>query len=601
MSVQDSPTSTPICSVLGTSVSDDSLLGSIQNNPSLVNRFERMPVDQKTIEFSSEAPCDPVQAVDASHEVDATSPTSDRRLFETLDHSSNNHASENLGFIPCRQIADLGCGRREDVDYRFVGQLGAGGTGVVFQAHQRAVDREVAVKMLRTELASKPHSRERFLAEARVIGGLDHPNVIALHEVYSDENGSLFYSMKRINGTSWDKQIGDLPLVQNIDILLRVADAIRYAHSRGLIHRDIKPENVMLGKFGEVLLADWGLAIYFQGDSSGGRAAHSVGGTPVYMAPELASASAGAITFQTDVYLLGAILYQILNGRPPHQGETLMECIHAAANNVIQPTSVDGELAEIAMRAMQTKPSDRYEDVEQFIAAIQDQRQHEQSEWLIRRAIRQVEQADSAQENADVYRDFGIADALLAEAIEIWPGNAKASTTRRQLQLKYAAVATERGDYDLAGNLYEAAGESESDEALMVKFHRMRRDVSEVHVSRYSVLFTQSPDAGLLLQLDSLAIVEANMAFGQLFGYRGDHVVGQHLDELEIWVDVERRTALLQQTRRDGSVENFDADLLHTDGHLIDATVNSRIVEVTGEKMLLLTIHDVSAWRGCAK
>ncbi len=131
----------------------------------------------------------------------------------------------------------------------------------MYQSHQRAIDREVAIKVLRDELSYNALSRERFLTEARVIGGLDHPNVIAIHEVCTDDNGGLFYSMKRVDGTSWDGRIGDLSLAENVDVLLRVADAIDYAHSRGLIHRDIKPENVMLGKFGEVLMADWGLAI----------------------------------------------------------------------------------------------------------------------------------------------------------------------------------------------------------------------------------------------------------------------------------------------------------------------------------------------------
>ena len=98
-----------------------------------------------------------------------------------------------------------------------------------------------------------------------MIGGLDHPNVIALHEVCVDSDGFLFYSMKRIEGTSWDQQISRNSVDENVKILLRVADAIRYAHSRGLVHRDIKPENVMLGQFGEVLVADWGLALRIGG------------------------------------------------------------------------------------------------------------------------------------------------------------------------------------------------------------------------------------------------------------------------------------------------------------------------------------------------
>jgi serine/threonine protein kinase len=169
----------------------------------------------------------------------------------------------NEGFVPPRQMVCPGERPLPDTDYRLVGTLGSGGTGIVYQAHQRAIDREVAVKVLRDELAEDELSRKRFLQEARTLGSLDHPNVIALHELGTGPNGELFYSMKRVDGTSWDHSIDSMSQSENIDILMRVANAIRYAHSRGLIHRDIKPENVMIGPFGEVLVADWGLALSF--------------------------------------------------------------------------------------------------------------------------------------------------------------------------------------------------------------------------------------------------------------------------------------------------------------------------------------------------
>ena len=186
-------------------------------------------------------------------------------------------------------------------EYRLIGKLGSGGTAVVYQAHQRAIDREVAIKMLRRELTDDRASRVRFLTEARVIGSLDHPNVIALHDLCVDDQGQVFYSMKRIDGTSWTEQIADLSVEENLTILLRVADAIRYAHSRGLVHRDLKPENVMLGRFGEVLVVDWGLAIRCNNNKSKrgsvektpskvrhavdaiGTGSSAIGGTPAYM------------------------------------------------------------------------------------------------------------------------------------------------------------------------------------------------------------------------------------------------------------------------------------------------------------------------------
>ncbi len=575
--------------------SSSGLLGSILENSELRHRLGQMPFDEKTIELYT------ANLEDFSHP-DWMGATTHRNfqhetLEVSLDLSGSAENYADLGFIPSRSISNIGSETNRDTDYRIVGKLGAGGTAIVFQAHQRAVDREVAVKMLREELAVRPLSRERFVAEARVIGGLDHPNVIALHELYANENGALFYSMKRVDGTSWDMQIAELSHEQNMETLLRVADAIRYAHSRGLVHRDIKPENVMLGRYGEVLLADWGLAIQYPSVSEPADAHASIGGTPAYMAPELASAAAGEITFQTDVYLLGAILFQIQTGFPPHHGETLLECLRAAAGNVIEATEVEGELMDIAMTAMATQPSDRYSDVDAFVAAIKDQREHEQSVRLVRRAIRQVAQPrmpTDSPEASDPYKDYGIADALIGEAIEIWKDNPKAHEVRQRLRLEFARIATERGDFDLASNIYEAAGESESDEAVMVKFHRMRRDASQQEVSRYSALFTHSPDAGLLVQLSTGIIVEANLAFAKLFGYQGDQVVGEKIGELNLWVCAKRRTLMVDRVKQHGRVDDFEAQFHHTDGRIIDCLIGARVLEVQGEKMIVSTLRDIS-------
>lgn len=566
-----------------TSVSGTGLLAAISSNPQLAQQLGSMPADEKTIAMSSQ------DGADFSHPSWISESSSGTEL-KTVELKPAVARTNGNGFVPLRQVATLGDNQHRNPDYRIIGRLGAGGTGVVFQAHQRAVDREVAIKMLREDLATSEPSRQRFLTEARVIGGLDHPNVIAIHEVYANESGSLFYSMKRIDGTSWDQQIADLAQSQNIEILLRVADAIRYAHSRGLVHRDIKPENVMLGRFGEVLLADWGLAVNHGGDKLDGDIHHSIGGTPAYMAPELATGLRGAITYQSDVYLLGAILFQILTGFPPHAGDTLLECIRAAANNVIRSTDVEGELMDIAIKAMSTEIADRYESVDAFILAIKEQRQHQQSAGLVRRACKRLAEAS----HADPYENFGIADALLAEAIDVWPENTRARETRKKLQLDFARAATARGDFDLASTIYDAAGEAESDEAVKVQHERRRREASHQKVSRYSALFTHAPDAGLLIQLSSGRIVEANQAFRQLFGYSEDQVVGQLIAELNLWECPERQIELISELEREGSINDFEAKFVHTDGRLIDVLIGGRIVKVQGEQMLVSTIRDIS-------
>ncbi|MCG8652267.1 MAG: protein kinase, partial [Pirellulales bacterium] len=504
------------------------LLGAILSDPVLRQRLGQMPADEKTIAVSSDG------AGEFSHPDWETPNNADSANLETLEVSHDTAASpcggQDSGFVPLRRVATLGGGKDDQAEYRLVGRLGSGGTGIVYQAHQRAIDREVAIKALRLDLADQL-SRDRFLAEARVIGGLDHPNVIALHEVCVDQSGGLFYSMKRIDGTSWDQQIGEKTERENLDTLLRVADAIRYAHSRRLIHRDIKPENVMLGKFGEVLLADWGLALNYGTRETACGSKHSIGGTPAYMAPELASGDHTSISFQTDVYLLGAILFQILTGHPPHDGPNLLACIHAAANNEIRPTTIEGELMDIAIKAMATGPQDRFASVQELIEAINNHRQHQQSGRLVERAHQRLAVATADNH----YEDFRIVDALLMEALETWPGNKRALESRAKLQAKFAAAATAQGDLDLAISLYQAAGQSDSQAAQEVRRAREHRENEHHRASRYSALFTQSPEAGLLIQLSSGKVMEANEMFGELFGYSAEALVDREIKDLNLW------------------------------------------------------------------
>jgi PAS domain S-box-containing protein len=494
--------------------------------------------------------------------------------------------------VPHRRVDSMTVSRSfgGDSDYRLVGELGSGGTGIVFQAHQRAVDREVAVKMLRSELAENRVSRERFLTEARVIGGLDHPNVIALHEVYVDDERNLYYSMKRIDGTSWDKQIGSMTIQQNVATLLSVADGIRYAHSRGLIHRDIKPENVMLGRYGEVLLADWGLAINRNEVNAEHDLHQSIGGTPAYMAPELAKGFHGDIVPQSDVYLLGATLFHCLAGFPPHDGDTLVQCIANAAANVIRETDVESDLMDVARKAMQTRPEDRYQSVDEFVAAIKEHRLHEQSTRLLKRACERIDRSDGT----DPYGDFRVADALLSEAVEVWSKNDRAIKKREQFRMQLAGIAAERGDLDLASSILETHGESDSDMAKEIRRRIDQRRAGRRKVSRYSALFMQSPDPGLLIDMEVPKIVEVNQAYADLFDYDRDDIVGEALVELDLWACPKQRERLIGLIEKHGSVEEFEAVMLRRDGQRIDVLINGRVVEVQGKEMLVSTIRDIS-------
>ena len=190
-------------------------------------------------------------------------------------------------------------------DYRLVRKLGQGGMGDVFVARQGSLDRLLALKLIkpltgpkRAQLertgklkAVEEERRQQFLSEAIVTGDLDHPNIVPIHDVALTSNNELFYAMKRVVGTPWSDVIKDKSRDENLEILLKTADAIGFAHTRGVVHRDIKPENIMLGDFGVVMVMDWGLALptsqYEKQDSI--FATSGLGGTPAFMAPEMAT------------------------------------------------------------------------------------------------------------------------------------------------------------------------------------------------------------------------------------------------------------------------------------------------------------------------
>lgn len=334
------------------------------------------------------------------------------------------------------------------VDYEVLRILGQGGMGVVFSARQGSLDREVAVKMLRPQGADDPAMRDSFLSEACVTGELEHPNIVPIYDLGRNADGAFFYAMKQVRGTPWNKAIRNKSLAENVDILMRVCDAMALAHSKGIIHRDLKPENTMLGDFGEVLVMDWGLAIPTdpQRVIGGIELPRSMAGTPSYMAPEMAMGPYEAISTASDVYLLGAILFEIVTGQTAHTGTSSRDCMIAAARNVIQTTDKRGPLLDIALRAMQTKPKDRYGSVREFQAAIREYQEHSESIAL---AVKAGEQLDRGRADGD-YEPLSRAVFGYQEALGLWDGNESASRGLVDARYAYASAAHARGDYDLA-------------------------------------------------------------------------------------------------------------------------------------------------------
>ncbi len=255
--------------------------------------------------------------------------------------------------------------------------LGEGGMGKVYAGLQRSLGRAVAVKVLE---GAKLHERARMalLHEARVTGRLEHPNIVPVHVLGVDGSGQPVMVMKRIEGVSWRRLLQDPShdawtrllarhhdrLEAHVEILLRVCDALAYAHARGVVHRDLKPDNVMLGAFGEVYLLDWGVAL----DTNARPTERSVVGTPAYMAPEMVDGDPAKVTVATDVYLLGASLHEALTHAPPHVGDSLRAVLFAAwrAEAPSLGPDVPTELAALCRDALARAVDARPPTVEAF-------------------------------------------------------------------------------------------------------------------------------------------------------------------------------------------------------------------------------------------
>ncbi|MBW3542769.1 MAG: serine/threonine protein kinase, partial [Planctomycetes bacterium] len=290
-------------------------------------------------------------------------------------------------------------------------------------------------------------ARQKVLAEAVVTGEHDHPTIVPIYDVGRNEENALYYAKKNVVGTPWLDVIKSKSAHENLDILLSVCDAVAFAHARGVVHRDLKPENVMLGEFGEKLVMDWGLALPTEKFRKGGSVtkSNSMGGTPAYMAPEMATGPLEKIGPTSDIYLLGAILYEIVTGKPPHRGKNAMKCLMAAAKNQIEPTDKTGELVDIAMKAMETDPADRYQTVQDFKKAIGDYLSHTES---IAMSARAEEDLTKAEETGD-YDEYTRAIYGFTEAHDLWKGNRKAKAGLAAAKLAYARAALKREDYDL--------------------------------------------------------------------------------------------------------------------------------------------------------
>ncbi len=304
---------------------------------------------------------------------DQENEAANRRMGESARSPSPRFSESPFQSVP--MLGELG-------DYELLEEIGRGGQGVVFRARQKSLNRTVALKVISLgQWASKAHLK-RFRREAEAAARLDHPCIVPIYEV-DERDGSCYFSMKFVEGGQLDEvtRRKPMPIRRAVELIAKVARTVHYAHEHGILHRDIKPGNILLDAKGEPHLTDFGLARLVESESS---VTHTLDilGTPSYMPPEQAVGNNTAVSNATDVYGIGAVLYQLLTGHPPFAGGATYETIRLLLDTEPrQPRQlnpkIDRDLSTICLKCLEKDPKRRYSSALALAEDLQHWLRHE--------------------------------------------------------------------------------------------------------------------------------------------------------------------------------------------------------------------------------
>ncbi len=277
--------------------------------------------------------------------------------------------------------------------YQIVEVLGSGGMGIVYKAHQERLDRFVALKMIRAGGGARPEDLARFETEAKAVAAIEHNNIVKIFDI-GEQDGLPYFSLEYLSGGSLSQKIGGKPqpFDQAARIVETMARAIHVAHEHKVIHRDLKPANVLFAADGTLKITDFGLVKRLESDSKQTRSG-SILGTPSYMAPEQARGESQSVGPAADQYALGAILYDLLTGRPPFQGTSVLDTLEMVrSKEPVAPAQLQPktprDLETICLKCLEKDVARRYPDV---LALAEDLRRYSAGETILARPVSAAE------------------------------------------------------------------------------------------------------------------------------------------------------------------------------------------------------------------